>query len=168
MEQISMFSEMISFPKSYADIQSLYNEYIYEGETDDDVFTWRELKNGRSYFFYGKKVFEFSPDSGNGSKLKKVTIVKELGKDEDGDTVLISKVKLVPILPNELTGFLNEMKQLKIDTFRGVITDTFACCNDFKRCSAVGQCIHEKDRFYNGCFYRTNLEAGRNFYRENQ
>lgn len=167
-QQTSMFSETTMFPKTYEDMQQLYEAYIYEGETDEDVFTYKELKTGRSYFFYGKKVFEFVPDSGKGSKIKKATVFKEIGTDEDGDPISIIKTKMVPISQDELMAFLEEMKQLKRVTFRGVITESFACCNDFKKCSAVGYCIHQKDRFYNGCYYRTNLEAGRNFYRENK
>ena len=75
MEQISMFSEKIDFPSSYDDIEKIYQQYIYEGEKDDDVFTSGEIKQGRSYFFYGKKVFEFNPASvGKSNGKSKLTI----------------------------------------------------------------------------------------------
>ena len=154
MNQISMFdSDVIPYPQTYADIDTLYTEYIFEGETDKDTFTFSGPKDNsdswRSYFFYGKKVFSFYPDRGKGSKFKIV---------RDKKNILVKE--------SELPSVLEELKQLKHVIFRNTIIEEFACCNDFKRCSSAGVCLYTKDRFYNGCYYRTNLEAGKVFFKE--
>lgn len=149
MEQISMFGPIISYPQTYSDVERMFYDYIFEGENDDDVFTYNDIKNGRSYFFYGEKVFSFYPSANGGPKIR-------LWLDKKEKTVSL----------DELNNVLEELKMKKKAIFRETITEVFGCCNDFKRCSAVGQCLHQEDRFYNGCYYRENLEAGRNFYRE--
>lgn len=154
MDQMSMFEEESFFPTSYEDISSLYEKYIFEGETDKDVFTSRDLKKGRSYFFYGTKIIEFVPADHGKVSLKLFTF------DE-------KPIKLDPNMPRaEFLEWLEKLKAKKKTIFRNLIVETFACCNDFKKCSAVDSCIHQEDRFYNGCHYRTNLEAGRNFFKE--
>ena len=46
------------------------------------------------------------------------------------------------------------------------------CCSSFKKCSDLGQCIHEADLKYDGpvefhrCGYKENLDKGLNFYTE--
>lgn len=52
--------------------------------------------------------------------------------------------------------------------FRTLGDVSFACCNDFERCSDAMSCLHPYDIFYNHCLYRTNLEAGRIFYGKNK
>ena len=155
MEQLSMFSDSIPFPRDYDDIQQLYEKYIYEGEKDDDVFTWNEIQKGRSYFFYGKKFIEFYPSL-------KTPYIKVIDRDDNK-----KYFKITPDSPAQLLeDTLAELKDRKRFIFRNLIDETFGCCNDYRKCSAVGHCIYPEDRFYNGCIYRTNLEAGRNFYKE--
>lgn len=161
MEQISMFSEDITFPTSYEDIDKLYEEYIFEGETDEDVFSSGDLTSygvpyGKSYFFYGKKVFEFIPPSKRKSKL---TIFRSDKSKLDLTSATSSK---------DLLAAFEELKGMKQEIFRNLNTESFGCCNDFIRCSDALQCLHEEDRFYNNCMYRKNLEAGRVFYGKNK
>ena len=68
--QISMFDEYLEFPRSFDDIQNLWERYIFEGETDSDVFTKNPVKEGYSYSFYGVKAFEFDILENNKVKLK--------------------------------------------------------------------------------------------------
>ena len=150
MEQLSMFSGDPLFPQSYDDIKSLFDEYIYEGEKDDDVFSWNDIQNGRSYYFYGQKVFEYRPAS-MGKPFIKLMDPSSKITDEN-------RLQLMPTL--------QILKEKKRSIFRNLITESFACCNDYRKCSAAGHCLHPDDRFYNGCAYRSNLESGRNFYRE--
>ena len=153
MEQLTMFDDTIPYPQTYADIEYLYNKYIYEGEKDSDTFSYDGPKDGsdswRSYYFYGKKVFSFYPHLKSGAKFK-----------------LWIDNKNVSVNPPDLPQVLNDLCARKHDIFRNTITDVFACCNDFKRCSAAGSCLHQDNRFYNGCYYRKNLESGLNFYKE--
>lgn len=153
MQQISLFQNEVTFPQSYSELFSLYEKYIYENETDLDVFTWSELKNGRSYSIYGKKVLNFIPSDAGKAKLK-ITLPDEEAVTLDSTT------------PSEvLISWLDKVKAAKKVIFRNLVTEEFGCCNDFKVCSARDECIHQKDRFYNGCYYRKNLESGRNFYK---
>ncbi len=41
----------------------------------------------------------------------------------------------------------------------------FACCDRYKECSDVGNCI-KHDTFSDACYYSFNLKEGRNFYKE--
>lgn len=41
----------------------------------------------------------------------------------------------------------------------------FACCARYKECSDLGKCIHPNKLFSKACFYRTNLENNKNFYK---
>lgn len=157
MEQLSMFGEGPAFPLTYDDVESLYKQYIYEGETDDDTFSSSDVKTGRSYFFYGQKVFEFIPGDNDQARLK------IMGEDKKPITLKPNNTAA-----NELEKCLQALKTKKQRIFRNLISDTFGCCNDFNRCSDAKECIHKDDRFYNGCMYRTNLEAGRIFYGKNK
>lgn len=155
MEQISLFDEnIIAFPKSHEDVLKLHEQYIFEGETDPDAFTWSDIKNGRSYFFYGKKAFEFVADSSGKTKIR----------------ILQDNDKPITLTPgsSDLLCYLEMLKETKRNIFRNLTTDSFGCCNDFQRCSDAQKCLHSEDRFYNGCMYRKNLEAGRIFYGKNK
>ena len=160
MEQISMFSESLVFPSNYEDIEKIYKEYIFEGETDKDVFTSSDLTSysvpyGKSYFFYGQKVFEFIPPA---KKKSKLTVFRL----DDSKIVLTPSSSMV-----ELLAAFAELKTMKQEIFRNLNTEPFGCCNDFIRCSDVHECLHAEDRFYNNCMYRKNLEAGHIFYGKN-
>lgn len=155
MEQISLFEdEKIAFPKSHDDIVKLHTEYIAEGETDSDAFTWSDIKNGRSYYFYGKKVFELTTTSSGKAKLS-------IQQDNEKPITLTADSP-------DLLDHIKVLKEKKKEIFRNLITDTFGCCNDFERCSDALQCLHPEKRFYNGCMYRRNLEAGKVFYGKNR
>ena len=153
MDQISMFEDEYMFPSSYDDIQEIYRNHIYDGEKDEIAFRWKDKKNDRSYSFYGEKVFAFYPDQGKGAKF---TICETVGE----------KKKEILVKPLDFGKAVEKLKKRYQYLARNTIIETFACCNDFKRCSAVDSCLHQKEIFYNGCYYRTNLEAGRNFYKE--
>ena len=154
MQQLSLFQNSVQFPESYSELFSLYEKYIYENEKDLDVFTWSEIKNGRSYCFYGKKVMEFIPSETQKTRLK---ILLPNGEQIVLDSSTTSET---------LLSWLDKLKEAKRIIFRNLITDEFGCCNSFRICSDKGECIHQDERFYNGCYYRKNLEMGRNFYRD--
>ena len=156
MDQMSMFSSNAIFPCSYEDIENIYREYIFEGETDKDVFTSKKLKKGSSYFFYGKRVFIFVPPSEGKPKL---TIFRSDKTSYD----LTSTSD-----PKEITAAYNELKKMKKEIFDNLNSEPFGCCNDFVRCSDALKCLHSDDRFYNNCYYRKNLEAGKVFYGKNK
>lgn len=148
--QMSFFSDGPAFPLTHEDVLALYHDYVFAGEKDSDAFTWSKIKTGYSYSIYGTKVFEHRPGDAKKARL-----------------VIENRVKSAANFSrDDLLSWLSELRAKKDELFRSLIEETFACCNDFKRCSAVGACIHQDDRFYNGCYYRTNLEAGRNFFRE--
>lgn len=162
MHQTSLLS-VPSWPETFEDIESLYREYIFENEKDSDTFSFSDIKNGRSYFFYGLKSFEFYPVQDN--KPSKWRIPEYLINPDQVD-----KTKFISISPKKFdpATVLRLLKDLKRSIFRNTITEEFGCCNDFIRCSDAKACLHPEDRFYNGCGYRKNLEAGRIFYGVNR
>lgn len=164
MQQMSMFDQVTTVPESFEDIDNLLNK-VREEETDEDLFSYRTTSSGRSYFFYGTKVFEFIPRKGNKGtgKMKVCTeIAAALGQGEDSDNK-----QFIPVALNstqDIIALIEALKAHKHFIFRNLISETFGCCNDFMLCSEAEKCIHESDRFYNGCTYRTNLEQGKIFY----
>lgn len=165
MEQLSFLESSVPYPSSFEDIQSLYERFIYDGETDDDVFTWNEIQSGRSYSFYNEKVFEFIPKSNGKSRLKIPgrLFPSECSKKEKNYYVLDPAV--MPFTISELLAILKSEKER---IFLELNVEQFGCCNDFLRCSDAKACLHTDNRFYNGCMYRKNLEAGKIFYGKNK
>lgn len=46
-------------------------------------------------------------------------------------------------------------------------SDKFGCCSKYQECSKVGYCIHDSKFYSRACWYRKNLESGKNFYKVN-
>ena len=147
------------WPKSCADVEALHTQYIAEGETDEDAFTWTDSAAGRSYFFYGTKVMEFIPAQ-NPRQRDKFRVPRGL----------IPASPFVTLSPDttDLRALLENLRALKRKIFRGIVTYTFGCCNRYIECSDARRCVIAADRFSNGCQYRENLEAGRIFYGRNR
>lgn len=165
MSQVSMF-DMITIPESFEDIDRLL-ERVREEETDEDLFSFSDTSAGRSYSFYGTKVFEFLPKkNGKGSgKIKACPeILIALGQATAGEAKQTAFSVVAMNTENDVIALIEALKVRKRYLFRNLITETFGCCNDFMRCSEAECCIHQNDRFYNGCTYRTNLEQGKIFY----
>lgn len=169
--QTSFFTDEISFPHTFADVQALFDRYLAREHEDADAFSYSDLSsNGRTYSFYGQKVFEFYPDDSGKAKIKLPgRIMKRLGygkADAQDDTYYILPEKAATaMMLEQLTDILRQEKRT---IFRNTITEKFGCCNDFLKCSDAKQCLYPHDRFYNGCYYRKNLEAGRIFYGKNR
>lgn len=171
MYQESMFesSAPLRFPRSVADVEVLWRDHIREScDKDADAFTSTSTANGASFFFYGVKVFEFALNLSGKPRMKLPgDLLMSIRPQRDG---LLEDRFYAFSDPsddemNHLTDALRERKRY---IFRHTVTETFACCNDFMRCSDHRACIHPDDRFYNGCQYRENLEAGRIFYGSNR
>ncbi len=163
MEQMSFFdSEKIEFPMTHEDVLKLHEQYIYEGEKDKDAFECKDIKNGHSYYFYGIKVMEHTVSPSGKVKFS----IKQKFGDEDGAEDN-SKFIAIPF-DADILYYMELLKKAKRTIFRNTITETFACCNDYERCSDARKCLKTEDRMYNGCLYRTNLEAGRIFYGKNK
>ena len=165
MEQLSFLEPSVPYPTSYDDIQNLYERFIYDGETDDDVFTWNEIQGGRSYSFYDEKVFEFIPKNNGRSRIKIPgrLFPPDWSKNEKNYYVLNPAD-----MPFTISELLTILKAEKERIFLELNVEQFGCCNDFMRCSDAKACLYPEDRFFNGCMYRKNLEAGKIFYGKNK
>lgn len=163
MEQMSFFDEKkVAFPMTHEDVLQLHKQYIDEGEKDKDAFECKDIKCGHSYYFYGVKVMEHTVSPSGKVKFS----IKQKYGDEDGEE---DKGKFVAVPQDaDILYYMELLKKAKHIIFRNTITETFACCNDYERCSDAGKCLKTEDRFYNGCLYRKNLEAGRIFYGKNK
>ena len=160
MNQTSIFDSSSIKIDSFDDIDEILTQ-VYEEEKDKGFSSYNDTINGRSYYFYGTKVFEFTPkksEKTHGRLKVSPEVMKELGGDADTYTSLSVTTE------TELQAFISGLQSLKRRLFRSIVIETFGCCNDFLRCSDAGHCIHTEDRFFNGCVYRTNLEQGRIFY----
>lgn len=161
MDQLSMFDNEISFPLTHEDVVALFEHYIREGETDPDVFTFSDIAKGKSYRFYGEKVFEHRPGT-----LKTARLCLAVEDEEGNKTFPVRKAS--DFTPSQLLAVMEDLKRKKQELFLTLNVEEFGCCNDFIACSDARMCLHQDDRFYNGCYYRKNLEAGRIFYGKNK
>lgn len=157
-----------TFPHNYDDISELYQKYWKEDGDGEAVFSWNDLsKGGRSYSFYDNKIFEFYP--GDKAKLRvwgrMLPALDILKPGADGKKLYALMEKDFPL--GDIEPLIRAIRDEKKRIFRSIIIEDFACCNDFVACSDAQQCIHPDDPFYNGCYYRVNLEAGRIFYGKN-
>ena len=167
--QLDMFSAPFPFPHTFEELEALYCQFLKKENEDADAFTWNQLQasNGRSYSFYGVKVFEFYP----GDKAKFRILGRVVNRwDASGETK--KEMSLYTFSEMEMDSarflaFMEALREEKATIFRNTITERFACCQDFVGCSDAKQCLHADDRFFNGCEYRKNLEAGRIFYGKN-
>lgn len=167
--QVSLFGDTVPFPQTYDDVFDMYYAHIIPPSPDDDAFTSsdKELSlGGKSFFMYGQKVFEFVPGEKprfriSGETMKKIEPAKSYEEEKwyifSADQANDTTMRL----------FISALQETINYIFRHLISETFGCCNDFIRCSDAGHCLHLQDRFYNGCGYRENLEAGRIFYGSN-
>ncbi len=164
MSQMSMFDTPLTHLKTYKDIDTML-ELIREGETDEDLFSYNEITGGRSYSFYGTKVFEFCSEKDKKQARIKVAqcVLASLGQETTQPFAAYAINS-----PEDLSLLMQALRERKRYLRRNLISETFACCNDFMRCSDAGACIHQEDRFFNGCTYRQNLEQGRVFYGPNR
>lgn len=158
------------FPQSYKDIESMYEQYLKKPDEDADAFTWADLKNeGRSYFFFGKKIFEFYPGKGSAAKWRfsgdVASFVFENGTFKQGN---MYPYRYKDFSSESYSRLLAGLQKVKKDIFRNTVTEKFACCHAFNECSDKKECLFPDDRFFNGCEYRKCLESGRIFYGKNK
>lgn len=158
---------LLSMPSSADELSTFIQHHIVESFDDPDVFSLNKIENGFSVFLYGIKSAEMI-ESKSGYRFRLPGDILS--------ALVPSKVDLVDenwyIAPDlnadQLAHLVQLLKDRKKKNFRSIITCTFACCNSYVACSDAKHCIHEHDREYNGCYYRTNLENGRIFYGKNK
>ena len=123
MTQLSIDNLSFSIPKTYEDIDAILTQ-IREDETDQDLFSFNETKSGRSYSFYGTKVFEFIP-KGNSSRIKVSSdIALALGKPIKQN----SNQTFVQISLNsseDIESLVDALKEKKRALFRSINTFYF-------------------------------------------
>ena len=167
-EQISLILDQdIAFPQSDNDIQNIWNTYIHEEKDDSDAFSVESVSKGYSYFIYGTKSFELVQNkSGCSLRLPGIIMSSLFPERQNLDDEKFYSIN--SLQTEQMKALLALLKDDKHKLFRELITESFGCCNDFIKCSDAKHCIHEDDRFFNGCYYRENLEAGRIFYGKNK
>ncbi len=166
MAQISMYDVPSARLETYEDIDELLAS-MQEREADAEYYSHKDISSCRTYFFYGTKVFEFYPKKKSDAKVKikvapeVLTIMGQEPKTQSFKAINLEN-------DEDYAAFIQALKERKSYLFRHLITHTFACCNDFNRCSDAGRCIHQDEVFYNGCTYRQNLEQGKIFFGQNR
>lgn len=164
--QMSMFAPGVSLPSTHEEALSFWADHLREDSADADAFTFTDVKNGHSYYFYGTMVFQVVQTAHGGAFALSGKVFRSLSfasqsRKQITDTTLH---RLDGLTADQISEVVSALLDFKHSVFRSLITETFACCNDFRRCSAARQCLHPEDRFYNGCYYRKNLEAGKIFF----
>lgn len=171
-EQLSLFEtepqQELTAPLTLEEVCLLWQNHIWEHDNDEDAFTWAETTSGYSFSFYGRKVLEMK-NKAKGTTLAvrgrlKQALIPSFFVDEEKQENFFALPKLDHQQMSLLVQLLIAEKEA---AFRDTATESFACCNDFIRCSDAKACIHPKDRFFIKCAYRQNLEQGRIFYGKN-
>lgn len=166
--QLSMFDSVVSLPHTFEDVEEMWKTHISCGSKDTDAFYWEEIKGGRSYYFYGIMVFHLVLDSKGHYLFKLSGKIYRLLSFSAGNISDASVYPLRNLNPDQTKELFYVLRQYNRQCFRDIVIDIFGCCNDHVKCSDVGKCLHDDDRFYNGCQYRSNLESGRIFYGKNR
>lgn len=163
-----MFDTCLSLPSSFSDVELMWEKHINPGTMEPDAFTSEDIKDGRSYYFYGTMVFHLTCDSKGRYIFKLSGKVYRLLSFAVGKITDMSMHTLKDLSSDQIEEVYIILKDYNVFCFRNLITERFGCCNDHVSCSDAGKCLHSDDRFYNGCQYRENLEAGRIFYGKNR
>lgn len=164
--QLSFLSSGPALPSTHEEVLAFWANHLQEDSADTDAFTFSAIKGGYSYYIYGAVAFQVI-QSAHGGVFQLSGKVYQALSFADGSRKQITATslhRLEGLTPQQVAEVVSALLDFKHRTFRALVTETFACCNDFRRCSAAGQCIHPEDRFYNGCYYRKNLESGKIFY----
>lgn len=76
----------------------------------------------------------------------------------------------IPLMTGEASVVVVQemLRTLFQECFNRQNVEALGCCNDHVCCLDAGHCLHEDDKFYLGCIYRTNLEEGRIFCGKNR
>lgn len=174
-EQLSLFDPVdealppIRQPGTLADVQQLWNDWLEDGDLDDDAFTWDVIRNGISFAFYGTKVLELRTRASGACLCVRRRVKAQLYPDT---TVTEDNADTFVTLPDQddagMRRLIGALKEEKERIFADLDADPFGCCNDFVRCSDARACLYPKERFALRCYYRQNLEAGRIFYGKNK
>lgn len=174
-EQLSLFDPVddalppLRQPGTLADVQQLWNDWLEDGDLDEDAFTWDVIRNGISFAFYGTKVLELRTRAsgtclGVRRRLKAQLFTGTTCTDDNADTF----VTLPELDAEGMQRLVSVLKAEKERIFADLDAEPFGCCNDFVRCSDAQACLYPKERFALRCYYRQNLEAGRIFYGKNK
>lgn len=174
-EQLSLFDPVddalppLRQPGTLADVQQLWNDWLEDGDTGADAFTWSATASGLSFAFYGTKVLELRTRAsgtclGVRRRLKAQLFTGTTCTDDNADTF----VTLPELDAEGMQRLVSVLKAEKERIFADLDAEPFGCCNDFVRCSDARGCLYPKERFALRCYYRQNLEAGRIFYGKNK
>ena len=163
MEQLSFLDAPYAGPAGYEDIEALL-EQAREGQKDAELYGVKEGKKARTYSFCGAKVLEFRPAGDGEAAVLRVSADVAAAMGQTGEPDKDGLVKVALTSQEAACRLIEALTARKRSLFRGLSSDSFACCNDFRRCSEAGECLHPLDRFYNGCEYRVSLEKGKVFF----
>lgn len=166
MNQLSFF-DLDTRPFSHEAICDFVRSDILDDEDagQPDAFSFSETKSGYSYSLYGKKVFELRAAKTPYMRVLAALDSASRGAADESETDTFARLEGNM---SDLVRLSSNIVDLKHDIFRSLIEDTFACCSHFVECSDARHCLFPRDRFYNGCHYRKNLEVGRIFYGKNR
>lgn len=164
--QLSFVSPGPALPSTHEEALTFWATLLREDSSDADAFTFSPVRGGYSYYIYGTVAFQVIQGARGGAFLLSGKVYQALSfaNGSRKQVTGTSLHRLEGLTPQQVSEVVTALLDFKRRTFRALVTETFACCNDFRRCSAAGQCIHPEDRFCNGCYYRKNLEAGKIFF----
>lgn len=154
------------------DPETIFQKICTIVENDKDV-TVNIAKTTTSIFFYKEKVFNIRINSKTQCLDTEDRFVFDFVPDITGATLHLNDKRgyaQIPLITDEasVAKVYEMLQKLFQECFNRQNTESFGCCNDHVRCSDARRCLHEDDKFYLGCIYRKNLEAGRIFYGANR
>lgn len=172
--QVNIMCEPMGMVYTFGEInpEAIFRNICFVVGNDQDV-TINIAKTTVSVSFYGEKIFNIRINS----KTQCLDTEEEFifpyvshitgAKLNDGGKKAYAQI---PLMTDEASVVIvHEMlRSLLQECFNRQTVESFGCCNDHVRCSDARRCLHEDDKFYLGCIYRKNLEAGRIFYGKNR
>ena len=164
----------IGMSYTFGDInpEKIYQAICSIVENDQDV-ALNIGKTTTSILFFGEKVFGIRINSKTQCLDTIEECVAPYASRITGAKLIQTEKQTsvqIPLMTDEASmPVVHEMlKTLFQECFNRQNVEMFGCCNDHVRCSDARCCLHADDKFYLGCIYRKNLEAGRIFYGKNR
>lgn len=150
MEQESMLSAL---PMNHETVLGIWEKAKDPWDSEPENFTWKEVRDGVSYFIYGRKMMALT--SANVLKIPGSVYGELYGVTVKNPAAFMAVKSLDEVSAGKLAEILQKRKR---QIFRKLVGEVFACCNDLPECTEKGCCSHPGERMYNGCVYRERME----------
>jgi hypothetical protein len=147
-------------PEGLAGFQALCEQALLDLELPAGYAVWQKNRTAWVLKLGNQPVLSFA-DGGAKSRILLRTgrlPAEQAGLPLDQPAAVICPEQATP---DQLRAGLRRFFEILLDQSSG---DRFACCSQYRSCSAAGTCIQPDRLLALNCAYRINLKRGRNYF----